>query len=177
MMQFADSTRPDLIPAEFTHAALYGNGKFQAPPGQVARFKQHIIIGVLPGQPQQAKTCRVLDVERFDADPSDGPQFIQERQNAGHSDATLYCDLANTKDVLSQLASAGMTADPHWRLWLAWYTGGIKPPTVLQVLNELATVFKVHLSPTRLWALQWKPGTEWDTSVLYGTDDFTEATR
>lgn len=174
MTQFADSVSPSSIPAQFAFVAAYGNGKFEWPDSEIRRFRGHILIGVLSGQPAQARKMRVLDVEKFDANPSDAPPFIAERKKAGHSDATIYCDLAAVADVLAELKDAGMMHTPGWRLWLAWYHS--EAPTQKQVLDELASEFGVTtLEPERLWACQWNNGTSYDTSVMYGAADFAKA--
>jgi hypothetical protein len=169
-VQFADSVSPQLIPAsEFTHVAAYADGHYTWLAAELRRFPAHIQIAVEPGQPWQASEARVLDVERFDATPADVLPFINRRHQLGHNDATIYCSLSVVPSVI---AAIGRSTLP-WRLWAAWWWRKDVPPSRDQVLLELFRLTGVALAPSRLWACQWRNGADWDTSVLYGADDFT----
>ena len=176
MTEFADSTEPGAInPAEFSHVAAYANGRFRWTDAQVARFPAHIKIGVLSGSPSQAAVARVLDIERFDAIPADFPPFAKERLALGHKDATAYCDLSTLPAVIEHVAEA-MLKPGTWRLWLAWWWLRPFPPTSAEVLAEIRVLYPSLAVPTgSLWACQWQNGQHYDSSVLYGRNDFTRS--
>lgn len=154
----ADSTNfANINPATFKYVAPYLNGDFATPVAQYDRFYGHILIGVRPGDPTQARFARVLDVERFDANPDDAPPFIRERIRAGFDNATIYCN-RNTYPAV-QKACAGL----HYRLWLATLDG-----------TKLDS-FMGH----PVWACQYETvrGTHgqelYDVSEVFGALDFT----
>lgn len=141
----------------FRYAAGYLNGRFATPESQLDRFDGIIRIGVLGGDPTQARFARVLDVETHDATPSDCPAFIMERQRAGHNDATIYCNRDTFPSVIK--ACAGL----KFRIWLATLDG--------TRINE----FMGH----PLWAVQYETVSHdgnqlYDVSELFGTLDFTK---
>ena len=178
MISFADSTNPAAIPHAFTHVAGYANGRFAWSSAEIASFPRHILIGVESGNPGQAKEARVLDVERFDAVPSDFPPFVAERRSAGHNDATAYTSILGDagfgiEALTAALSRAGMSLDSV-RLWVAWWWGRPFPPTAAEVHNEVRILTGLTLPVGTLWACQWQNGTNYDSSVLYGRDDFTE---
>lgn len=173
MIPFADSISPASIsPHLFSRVAAYETGRYAWPAADVGRFDRHIKIGVLPGSPSQARTARVLDIERFDAAPADWVPFANERLAAGHDDATAYCSIS----TIPALLDAGIPQG-NWRLWAAWWWQRTFPPTATEVLAEIATLTGIMLPASRLWACQWQNGTSFDTSVLYGADDFTTRGR
>ena len=176
MISFADSTDPITIPSTFTHVAAYANGRYGWSTAQIEAFPAHVEIGIYTGHPEQAKVARVLDVERFDATPADFPPFVQERTRLGHGDATAYTSILGDDGfgidaVITALEDAHVS-DP-WRLWIAWWWGRPFPPTASEVTAEVRALTGIVLPPGRLWACQWQNGTNYDTSVLYGRDDFT----
>lgn len=146
------------IPAgAFKYAAGYLNGDFITPESQLDRFDGIIEIAVFAGDPTQARFARCLDVERFDANPSDAPAFIMERQRAGFHDATIYCN-RDTFPIV-QKACAGFS----YRLWLATLDG--------TKLSE----FMGH----PVWACQYETVSEngislYDVSEVFGALDFTK---
>lgn len=166
---FADSTTPRLIPGSFSHVMAYPNGRYAWPPAQLARFPWHVEIAVRAGQPEQATFARELDIELFDAGVADFRPFAGERHALGHDDATAYCSLNLVPALVRSMAGSRLP----WRLHAAWWWGQDVPPTRDQVLRELLGVFGVSLPPNRLWACQFMRGPNFDTSVLYGADDFT----
>ena len=180
MINFADSTNPAAIPSQFTHVAAYHDGLYQWPTAQIERFPAHFEIGVLPGMPGQARFCRALDVERFDATPADFPPFVRERRQLGHEDATCYTSILGADGygilpVAAKLTEAGILLETV-RLWVAWWWGRPFPPTAAEVLAEIRALTGLRLPVGTLWACQWQNGTHYDTSVLYGRDDFTRTT-
>jgi hypothetical protein len=157
VVHMADSVRPNLIPSTFKYVAAYANGHFEWTPQEVNRFTDHINIGVLANIPEQAKYCRVLDVERFDALPSDAPAFIQERHAEGHDDATIYCDRATIPSVYQNCRAAGVTV-PRW--WIATLDGTMRVP----------------VPDGELWAVQYATvNGEYDVSAVYGELDFVHS--
>lgn len=164
---FADSVNPAAIPSTFTHVAAYANGKFLWPSNELDRFAKHIRIGVYPRRPDQARYARVLDVERYDASVSDFMAFARERHQLGHHDATAYCSLSLVGSLWEEMRGV----DVPWRLWAAWYVPF--QPSAASVLAELEGAFGVRLPASKLWAVQWDNGATFDTSVLYGADDFS----
>lgn len=167
---FADSVSPALIPGSFTHVAGYATGRYAWAAEEIKMFERHLLIGVLPNYPGQAQMARVLDVERYDATPADFPAFAQTREAKGFGDATVYCSLVNVAAVVKEMQPY---RNVPWRLWAAWWVGADVMPTASAVLNELDDGFGVQLTPSRLWACQFATNADNDTSVLYGTDDFT----
>lgn len=137
----------------FKYAAGYLNGDFITPESQLDRFEGTMLIAVRAGDPTQARFSRCLDVERFDANPSDAPAFIMERQRLGFSDATIYCNRDTFPIVLK--ACQGL----HYRSWLATLDGS-KP-----------TEFMGH----PLWAVQYEDVDNlYDVSEVFGALDFTK---
>ena len=180
MISFADSTNPAAIPSAFTHVAAYPNGDFAWPETQLARFPYHVEIGVFSGQPQQAQIARVLDVERFDATPADFPPFVLARRQLGHEDATAYSSILGDEgfgiaQIVAELGAAGILLSSV-RLWVAWWWGRPFPPTAAEVVAEVKALTGITLPPGVLWACQWQNGANYDSSVLYGRDDFTRTT-
>ncbi len=149
-----DSVTPASIPGG-ERAALYANGLFAAPAGQVRRFPRHMKIAVFPGQPAQARLARCLDVERFDAGPADIVPFIRARQAAGHRDATIYFSRARWPQVLDALEK-GHVSPAGVRLWVADWTG--KPHQVTLTAGYQA------------WAVQYENTASFDLSVIWGAD-------
>lgn len=154
----ADSTDFTRIPSgAFKYAAGYINGRFVTPKSQLERFDGHIVIGVFPDDPTQARFARVLDVETHDARASDAPAFIRERIRSGFHNATIYCN-RNTFPAI-QKACAGLP----YRLWLATLDG--------TRLRE----FMGH----PVWAVQYETVKDsqghdlYDLSEVYGELDFT----
>lgn len=179
MINFADSTNPAAIPSQFTHVAAYPNGRYAWPTSQLARFKAHIEIAVLAGQPQQARIARELDCERFDAGVRDFPPFAEERHAEGHDDPTAYSSIVGDpgfglRALLNAIDAANYTKP--WRLHVAWFWGRPFPPTAAEVLAEIRALTDIRLPVGILWACQWQNGAHYDTSVLYGRDDFTRTT-
>jgi hypothetical protein len=141
----------------FKYAAGYLNGRFATPMSQLARFDGHLLIGVHPDDPTQARFVRCLDVERFDANPSDAPAFIRERIRHGHHDATIYCNRSTFPAI--QKACAGLP----YRLWLATLDG---------------TKLTTFMGKT-VWACQFETvrnadGPLYDVSEIFGTLDLTK---
>ncbi|MGO9502558.1 MAG: hypothetical protein ACLPUO_13495 [Streptosporangiaceae bacterium] len=149
-IKMVDAATPQDIPdGMFTAAAPYINGKFAWPQDQIDRFPKIIRISVLP-DPGQAAFARVLDVERFDAAPSDAPAFIRERHKLGFDNPTIYC----SKDTVPAVRAAchGL----KYRFWIASWTG--HPHEV-----------------DGAWAVQYSGGVslDYDTSEVYGKKDFS----
>lgn len=176
MISFADSTRPALIPSAFTHVLAYMDGRYAWSPAQLARFPAHVMISVT-GDPAAAEFAREQDSERFDATPQQFPPFALNRINLGHDDPTCYTSILGDPgyglaQVLLALENAGMAAAP-WRLHVAWWWQRPFPPAAFEVLAEIKALTGIDLPPRRLWACQWQNGTSYDSSILYGRDDFT----
>lgn len=147
----------NIPPATFKYAAGYLNGDFITPESQLDRFDGIMLIAVRALDPTQARFARTLDVERFDANPSDAPAFIMERQRAGFHDATIYCN-RDTFPIV-QKACAGLS----YRLWLATLDG--------TKLKE----FMGH----PVWGTQYETVTEngtqlYDITEVNGALDFTK---
>jgi hypothetical protein len=163
----ADSTDPGLIPASFRAAFPYGDGQYAWTAAQAARFEWVAHISVT-GDPVAAGRCRIQDVERFDAAPSQFPAFAGERIQLGHSCGIAYADLSNCRLVVQALEAESMGSDP-WMLWVAWWWGLVTPPSQARVQAELAK-FGVDVPLERIAACQFlpgNPGRPYDTSVVY----------
>jgi len=170
MIQFRDSVSPGSIPTATTHVAAYATGRYVWPTEQLDRFERHIKIGVLSRSPSQARIARVLDIERFDASVDDFPPFAEERLDLKHPDPTAYCSIDTIPALLLAIEAARLYT---WRLWVAWWWERPLPPTAAEVLAEIRALTGIELPPRVLWACQWQNGVSYDTSVLYGADDFT----
>lgn len=162
---FYDSTRPAYIPAGAL-AACYGYGPFAVPVSELARFSGHILINDMPGAPQAARLCRVLDVELGAARPPDAPAHVHAREAHGHGDATVYMSLNNVPAVVDALGELLART----RLWVAWWDRP-EVPKPADIVAELATM-GCHIDEDRIWAVQWLGGKAFDVSRLYGRDDF-----
>lgn len=174
MIRFADSINPAAIStADFDHVAAYVDGLYTWPDAELRRFPRHIEISVFPGDAQAAAQARVLDIERFDANPADFPLFVKARLAAGHEDATAYCSIDTVPAVIGAMRAAKIHPS-LWRLWVAWWWGRPMPPTAGEVANEIAALTGVVLPAGLLWACQWQSTTKFDQSVLYQRDDFTK---
>ena len=150
----ADSTRPWLIPASFKYALAYGNGAYEWADDQVDRFAGHVTIGVRAGHPEQAETCRELDVERWDARPEDAPGFLARRAELGHDDGTIYCSRSLILPVLWACTAAGVVVP-------RWHVATLDGTRVVQVPSGV------------LWAVQFAGEGTYDVSVVYGPYDWS----
>lgn len=122
-----------------------------------------------PADAPAAAEARVIDVERGAARAADVSRFISLREQAGHDDATVYCSLETVPAVLTAVQNAHMV--PRW--WLAWWWNRPGHPSAAQVLGELQQLTGVALPPASLWGTQFRNHAQWDTSVIYGPDDFS----
>lgn len=175
MISFADSVNPLRIPGSFTHVAAYADGAYEWSPGHFG-FGKHVMIAVRPGDREQARFARVLDVERYDARPVDFPPFARERHALGFDDPTAYSSILGDQGFgLQALLNAMADVDYKlpWRLWVAWWWGRDFPPAASEVLAEIRALTGIVLPQGVLWACQWRNLPGYDTSVLYGRDDFT----
>ena len=164
-VDFYDAIRPRYIPAGAL-AACYGYGPFAVSTGELARFPGHILINDMPGAPEAARLCRVLDVEMGAARPSDSPGHVRDREEHGHGDATIYASLDNIPAVVFALGDLLRRT----RLWVAWW-GQAEIPRPFDIAAELATR-GCTVPEDRIWAVQFANGRAFDTSRLYGADDF-----
>lgn len=140
-MQFYDSTRPQLIPAGATHAALYYDGDFAAPHNQAARFPFVRWITVLgdfehAGIADYEPGNKVFDVPGLLRD------YVQGRINMGVR-ARVYTDRSNLDRVHEQLGSL------PYVVWLSTLDGS---------------------KPAGFWAVQFQggPAAQFDVSELNG---------
>ncbi len=144
-MDFYDSTQPDLIPAG-THACLYYDGEFAAPPEQARRFAAVRWITVLGNYAD----CGIADFEAGNAvfsEPGALRSFVEGRHKMGVR-ARVYCDRANLPTVRSELD--GLT----YLVWIGTLDG-----------DKLSANYTPGL-----WGVQYAGGmtADYDTSVLYG---------
>jgi hypothetical protein len=145
--------------------ACYVNGRFAWSAAQEAMFARKIRVSVMPGQPDAARFARCLDVERGAAGTADVWPFLDRRIELGHSDGTIYTSAANVGQVVAHQNV------PRW--WIAWYWGQPRPPSALEVINEVERLTGVVLDLGRLWACQWQSAARWDTSIVYGPEDWS----
>lgn len=170
-LKAADATEPGLIPASFTAAWPYADGKYKWTPAQSARFEwiAHITV---TGDPAAAAYARVQDVERFDAAPAQFPGFAQRRLDMGHSCGIAYTQLdddptgtgGGVGEVVRAMAAARMGSDP-WLLWVAWWWRKDVAPTQAIVHQQLV-MLGVDIPIARIAACQWRNG-PFDESVIY----------
>lgn len=163
-IRMVDAAHPEQIPDGFTHAAVYINLKFAWPRAQVARFP-HIIKISVQSAATWAAEARVIDVERGAAVPFDAPPFVDKRQALGHGDATVY---ANRSSLPLILAALGQRRP---RLWIA--TLDNHPWVPEELAADLRAREHVTVDPARIWAIQNGKHDGYDTSVVFGTRDFS----
>jgi hypothetical protein len=113
----ADSTNPFSIPTTFPMVAGYVNGVYAWSPAGWARFAKMVRweISVTAFQ----NVGNVLDVERFDAIPTQAPSWAKERRAAG-VDPIIYVQQSNWGQVQAAFHQQGGAA-PHY--WIANYDG------------------------------------------------------
>jgi len=102
--------------------AAYADGKYAYTAAQVAVHRGHFMISVY-GDPAAARYARCLDIERYDATPSDAPAFVQARLNHGHHDALLYVNRGNEQAVVDACTREGLHLGIHYHLWVATLDG------------------------------------------------------
>lgn len=151
-----------------TPVACYVNGIYAWTHAQEAEFGRKVRISVEPGQPEAARVARVLDVERGAATLADIEPFLRARTAAGHSDATIYCNLST---VMAAKQAAGALIVPRW--WIAWYWGRPGAPAEGDVRTELRDLTGTELPAGSLWACQYASHAQWDLSVVYGQQDWS----
>ena len=150
--------------------ALYINSEFAWTIQQEQMFARKIRISNQSGQPAAAKKARCLDVERGAAGPDDVGPFINERHMAGHDDATIYCSISTLAAVLQ---AVGGTWNPIPRLWVAWWWQRPGYPTRAQVVSEIARLTGLDVPPEKIWSCQFASFPRWDSSIIYGTEDWS----
>lgn len=162
---FYDSINPGFI-SQGALAACYGFGPFAANLRELTRFSGHILINDVPGHPEAARTCRVLDVETGAARPGDILPWLEARKHYGYDNATIYASLSVIPEVLRAL-----DGHPVPRLWIAWWV--TEPLTAPAIAQALHAQHGVTVDPAHIWAHQYASGKRIDSSVLLGHDDFT----
>jgi hypothetical protein len=144
-MDFYDSTRPDLIPAD-TAACLYYDGLYAATPEQAKRFRAVRWITVLGDY----RNCGIADFESGNEvyDKAGAlREYVQGRVNMG-ARARVYCDRSNLELVRADLKGL------NYLVWIGTLDG-----------NKLSPDWTPGL-----WAVQYAGGetAAYDTSILYG---------
>jgi hypothetical protein len=171
-IEMIDTTRPWMVPPDIaatTAAMAYPNGDFAWAATQEARFHRLIRISVT-GDPAMAARARGVDVERYDATPAEAPGYIDARRDAGHDDATVYC----SRNTLPALFGFLGTRRP--RLIIA--TLDSYPWTPAELAAVIRADYGLVLDPGWIWGIQAygaevASGIWWDTTMVYGTRDFT----
>jgi hypothetical protein len=144
-MDFYDSTRPDLIPAD-TAACLYYDGLYAATPEQAKRFRAVRWITVLGDY----RNCGIADFEAGNevyAKAGALRAYVQGRINMG-TRARVYCDRSNLPKVRADLEGL------NYLVWIGTLDG-----------NKLSPDWTPGL-----WGVQFAGGEDaaYDTSILYG---------
>jgi hypothetical protein len=102
------------FPADSLLNAYYYNGKFNHKPVVYGKGKVWIdVTGAAPG------SCSWLDVERFDATPSQVPTWLDERNQPGNQG--VYCNLSTLPSVERFAGNR-----PH-NLWISTLDGNTNP--------------------------------------------------
>lgn len=169
-MLAADSTDPARIPASFTRAIAYADGKYAWPREQVRRFP-YIAHYTVTGDPAAARYARVQDNETGDSDPAQFPPFAETRARLyPGSHGVCYASLSRIPAVLTAIKAAGLWTAP-WGLLPAWWWGKPRFPTVHEVLAELQQAYGVTDLPAgRLDGCQWQNNPGFDVLVTYNPD-------
>jgi hypothetical protein len=144
-VDFYDSTRPDLIPAD-TAACLYYDGLYAATPEQAKRFRAVRWITVLGDY----RHCGIADFEAGNEVYDKAGklrEYVQGRVNMG-ARARVYCDRSNLAKVRADLEGLS------YLVWIGTLDG-----------NKLSPDWTPGL-----WAVQFAGGetAAYDTSILYG---------
>lgn len=132
--------------------AGYANGSFEWVEGQWALFPsaQHVVISVFA----QHNYGDVLDVEPFDASPSQTEGWITMRKQAGLRMPTIYCNRFTLPAV--RAGTGKWIAGIDYDIWCADYTG--QPH---QVLSDVGG------RPYLCAATQYAAHSTYDISVVY----------
>lgn len=122
MRTMYDSTTATDIPATAGMVGGYVDGLYAWSDADWNRFpattvKVHIVV--------KASTNRgdVLDIERGDATPAQGPVWVMLRRGSGYPCPTLYCSRSDVPAVKAACKAAGLVFGTDWKLWIADYTG------------------------------------------------------
>lgn len=117
MRTMYDAVTPANIPLDAQMVAGYVDGRYAWKPADWARFPSavHVRIAAFP----QTNDGTVLDIERGDATPEQGPGWVLMRRAAG-VDPSVYCSLGDWASVRAAFDAANV-AQPHY--WIAAYPG------------------------------------------------------
>jgi hypothetical protein len=142
-----------IIDSSFQGVFAYMNGNYAWPLRQLKRYAMASkficgidVNGTSPG------SCRVLDVERFDATPAMAALWVPLR-NSIAGDATVYC----SRDSVAAVVSAIGPGIEYW-LWTADWTG--QPH-----IADLGLIPGVRQA-----AVQYKNTPGYDLTAVYSTE-------
>lgn len=167
--QFYDSWNANLIPAEATHAALYGDGDYESLSKEAAhRFKFKRWITVVGG----SESC---DMGLTDYEPGNWVYGVRgalrawavARHEKWKNWPIVYCDRADAAQANAELNGLGV------RWWIA--TLDNDPSWTPEKLSanmasgDNGTVAPAHIPANVIWANQWTDhGNDYDQSNLFG---------
>lgn len=117
MRRMADSVNAAGLPAGFDLYAGYVNGRYANMAQIEARFPGAKVIGI--SVTASANNGTVLDVEQFDATPTQAPGWVEMRRKAGIV-PWVYCSESVWPAVI-QAFTASQTPPPLY--WIAAYPG------------------------------------------------------
>lgn len=110
-----DSTTMANIPDAAAMVAAYVDGRYANVPEARARFPHAVVAEIAVSASTDAG--QILDVEQYDAAPTEAPGWVQRRRAAG-VDPSVYCNSSTWPAVRAAFAAAAV-AEPHW--WIAQY--------------------------------------------------------
>jgi hypothetical protein len=176
----ADSVQPlQGIPASYRAdktkgVMLYGDGEFAAQPDIASIYPRRMFISVT-GNPANVDRCRILDVERGDADASHWPAWRAERvawckRHESDGWPIVYCSIDpdpthGVKAVLDECRHAGQEPPLHW--FIANYTPGAFVPTAVQVCETIKRITGEIIPPEHIWGSQFADFGSYDKSVIF----------
>jgi hypothetical protein len=117
MRRMADSVTVANLPTVDLYAA-YIDGRYANFQQVRARFPGKTVIAIAVSAADNEGDC--LDVETFDATPSQAPGWVQRRRAAGHRGPLVYCSEAVWPSVRAAFSVQGIPAPGYW---VAGYPG------------------------------------------------------
>lgn len=128
-----DAVSPSGLPKGAPLYAGYVDGMYANVAQIKALFPNAIVVGIAVSS--HTNDGEVLDVENYDATPTEAPGWVQMRRAAG-VDPSVYCNSSTWPAVIAAFAAAGVAA-PHY--WIAQYDGDPTIPAgaVAKQFNDL----------------------------------------
>ena len=119
MRACADSVTVANLPEGLPLYGAYVNGLYQNYQECKARFPHATVIGI---SINATPVGDCLDVERFDAQPFQAPEWVRARRAAGHQGPLVYCSESTWPQVVQAFEDAQI---PQPGYWIAGYPGSV----------------------------------------------------